>query len=72
MTNKKCHKCECTLDYDQGKSVRLLISILIPIFVLIQIRDYLGVWSIVLSVTVFCIGIYAYLTNIPLVQKNET
>jgi hypothetical protein len=72
MTNKKCHKCGCVLKYDSGKSALLLVSIIFPVFILEQFKDSLGDWYIALLVIGFFIGIYSYVTKIPLVQKNKT
>ncbi len=72
MTNKKCHQCGCTLDYDQGKSKCFMLVSIFPVYILMQFIDELGVLLPVLFVLFLLIGLMLYITLVPLVEKDKT
>lgn len=75
MTNKKCHQCGCTLDFDQVKTKYFILVSLFPLYILLYISmqfiDELGVLLLVF-VLVLLIGSMLYITLVPLVEKDKT
>ncbi|PQJ47974.1 hypothetical protein BTN99_05850 [Vibrio campbellii] len=71
MTNKKCHQCGCTLDFNRGASGCFYLLSIVPLFFLMQYIEELGVLIPLSLLLYLIIGSILFIKLVPLIDKDK-